>query len=131
MTKKKIQVAAIPDQSRLIINVGSSDKDINIEEGTRIQVIEQGKEIFDPSTHESLGEYSPVKETLIITNVLKKYSIARKIIKKSTAPFPISPMLAVRKTTTYKELNVKSSDNMNILLKNPVISIGDYVQLLD
>ncbi|WP_454538753.1 hypothetical protein, partial [Escherichia coli] len=68
---KPIKVIAIPDKTRIIINVGDQS---NLEEygypyatvdvDDKIIIFEKGKDIIDPDTNESLGSYDPIKAIL-------------------------------------------------------------------
>lgn len=81
---KPIKVIAIPDKTRIIINVGDQS---NLEEygypyatvdvDDKIIIFEKGKDIIDPDTNESLGSYDPIKAILSITEVKEKFSIAQ------------------------------------------------------
>lgn len=132
---KPIKVIAIPDKTRIIINVGDQS---NLEEygyhyatvdvDDKIIIFEKGKDIFDPDTNESLGSYDPIKAILSITEVKEKFSIAQ-MKKNDSLSFAqlISPMTK-NKEPIYDELPVNEEDISNIVIQSPEIRIGDLVR---
>ncbi|MBC1419928.1 hypothetical protein [Listeria fleischmannii] len=129
------KVIAIPDDTRLIINLGKENNpepDFDLI-GREIEVSEKGVEIIDPDTKTVLGSYDPVKAQLEITNVYDKFSIARKVIITNKSPLQqmvLSPMLKTTTKTTYDSLNVSDEDITHTILKSDVIRIGDLVKLI-
>ncbi|MEB8409321.1 hypothetical protein [Enterococcus faecium] len=132
---KPIKVIAIPDKTRIIINVGDQS---NLEEygypyatvdvDDKIIIFEKGKDIIDPDTNESLGSYDPIKAILSITEVKEKFSIAQ-MKKNDSLSFAqlISPMVK-NKEPIYDELPVNEEDISNIVIQSPEIRIGDLVR---
>ena len=132
---KPIKVIAIPDKTRIIINVGDQS---NLEEygypyatvevDDKIIIFEKGKDIIDPDTNESLGSYDPIKAILSITEVKEKFSIAQ-MKKNDSLSFAqlISPMTK-NKEPIYDELPVNEEDISNIVIQSPEIRIGDLVR---
>lgn len=132
---KPIKVIAIPDKTRIIINVGYQS---NLEEygypcatvdvDDKIIIFEKGKDIIDPDTNESLGSYDPIKAILSITEVKEKFSIAQ-MKKNDSLSFAqlISPMTK-NKEPIYDELPVNEEDISNIVIQSPEIRIGDLVR---
>ncbi|EMF0478480.1 hypothetical protein FAD87_RS00100 [Enterococcus hirae] len=132
---KPIKVIAIPDKTRIIINVGDQS---NLEEygypyatfdvDDKIIIFEKGKDIIDPDTNESLGSYDPIKAILSITEVKEKFSIAQ-MKKNDPLSFAqlISPMTK-NKEPIYDELPVNEEDISNIVIQSPEIRIGDLVR---
>lgn len=132
---KPIKVIAIPDKTRIIINVGDQS---NLEEygypyatvdvDNKIIIFEKGKDIIDPDTNESLGSYDPIKAILSITEVKEKFSIAQ-MKKNDSLSFAqlISPMTK-NKEPIYDELPVNEEDISNIVIQSPKIRIGDLVR---
>ena len=132
---KPIKVIAIPDKTRIIINVGDQS---NLEEygypyatvdvDDKIIIFEKGKDIIDPDTNESLGSYDPIKAILSIPEVKEKFSIAQ-MKKNDSLSFAqlISPMTK-NKEPIYDELPVNEEDISNIVIQSPEIRIGDLVR---
>ena len=132
---KPIKVIAIPDKTRIIINVGDQS---NLEEygypyatvdvDDKIIIFEKCKDIIDPDTNESLGSYDPIKAILSITEVKEKFSIAQ-MKKNDSLSFAqlISPMTK-NKEPIYDELPVNEEDISNIVIQSPEIRIGDLVR---
>ena len=132
---KPLKVIAIPDKTRIIINVGDQS---NLEEygypyatvdvDDKIIIFEKGKDIIDPDTNESLGSYDPIKAILSITEVKEKFSIAQ-MKKNDSLSFAqlISPMTK-NKEPIYDELPVNEEDISNIVIQSPEIRIGDLVR---
>ena len=58
----EIKVIAIPDDTRIIVNIGSetNDEDKYVTEGKEIAVVCDGIDIVDPDTQKSLGSYYPI-----------------------------------------------------------------------
>ncbi|EIA19604.1 hypothetical protein [Listeria fleischmannii] len=129
------KVIAVPDDTRIIINLGKENNPESDFEllGREVEVSEKGIEIIDPDTKEVLGSYDPVKARLEITNVYDKFSVARKVIITNQSPLQqmvLSPMLKTAEKTTYESLNVNEEDISHTTLNSNIISIGDLVKLV-
>ena len=130
---KFFKVIDIVDDTRIIVNYGNDntfmDKDIV---GTEIKIVEKGIDIKDPETQEVIGQYNPVKEKLIITDVYNKFSIARKKSaedKPAISDYALSPTVLTESKTHFKTLKVNVQENKNLHLKSSIISIGDLVEI--
>ncbi|MBC1923107.1 hypothetical protein [Listeria grayi] len=126
---KRFKVVAIPDETRIIINIGEQDgyNDSKLL-GRYVEISEPGIEIIDPDTKKHLGQYNPIKEKLRITNVYESYSIARKPFYRSK--LSSSPMAREADNKHFDTISVNSDDLSNIKLKSDKVSIGDIVKLI-
>ena len=130
-----VKVIAIPDKFKIIINYGFDDDQLFekfAKIGQKIEVYTPGIPLMDPSTGESLGTFDPVIQTLEITSVYPKFSIAQKIVKRTENPMSrtISPMLKEKTTTKAVELNVDPDQVMGIPKAKDYISIGDPIKFI-
>lgn len=128
-----VKVVAIPDKTRIIINYGYEDDKRNAtlyaKEGQKIAVVSQGVTITDPDSNSKLGEYTPIKKKLEITDVFKRFSVARSVTssKENTLSLAISPMLKNFNTKTFDYLPVNEEQILDIPENNGIISVGDMV----
>ncbi|MBC2369359.1 hypothetical protein HBP99_11990 [Listeria booriae] len=132
---KTYKVIAIPDKTRIIINLGEIDNENpnSTLVDRDIEINELGIQLKDPDTKEVIGQYNPVKARLTITNSYDTYSIARKQIVKISTPFQqiiSSPMLKTTEKISFEPLNVKNDEISNTTLRSHIISIGDLVTLI-
>ncbi|MCL8203805.1 hypothetical protein [Ligilactobacillus agilis] len=131
-----VKVVAIPDKTRIIINYGYEDDKRNAtlyaKEGQKIAVVSQGVTITDPDSNSKLGEYTPIKKKLEITDVFKRFSVARSVTssKENTLSLAISPMLKNFNTKTFDYLPVNEEQILDIPENNGIISVGDMVVFL-
>lgn len=129
---KQIKVAMIPDDTRIIINIGSEETS-EVYVGREIEVYIPGENVTDPDTNDIIGSYDLIKDQLEITNVYPTFSIARKVKEEKKSNFfsaISSPMLSEQTIITYKKINVNSEQNLNLQVENSTIQIGDYVKLI-
>lgn len=136
-TEKQIRVVAIPDNTRIIINIGYATdlseygydfEKIDVDDS--LVVYEKGVNIIDPNTKESLGSYDPIKAILTATEVEENFSVLR-LEKDSSFSFSsfASPMKNTN-TKSYQEIPVKEDEVLDISLKEPRIVIGDLVKFV-
>lgn len=131
-----VKVVAIPDKTRIIINYGYEDDKRNAtlyaKEGQKIAVVSQGVTITDPDSNSKLGKYTPIKKKLEITDVFKRFSVARSVTssKENTLSLAISPMLKNFNTKTFDYLPVNEEQILDIPENNGIISVGDMVVFL-
>jgi len=128
------KVIAIPDDTRIIINIGSenTEEDNYIDEGTEIAIVCESINIVDPDTKKPLGSYYPIIEKLKITEVYDNFSVARKLVKKKMTPFTaanIPPMFREKEYSEFKHLNIDENISLRPPYKN-YISIGDKVRFI-
>ncbi|QCX54409.1 hypothetical protein [Elizabethkingia sp. JS20170427COW] len=75
----EINVAKKIDDYQIIINKGSDD---GINENMRFLVFEEGDEIIDPTTNESLGVLEIPKGTFKVLNVQSKMTYLVSVLRK-------------------------------------------------
>lgn len=136
----KLKVVAIPDTTRIIINIGVEDIEASYGHnpeplfsiGDEIIVYEEGPKIIDPDTSEDLGSYDFVKATMEITEIHPRFSVARHIVRKEIKSITtmISPMLGGYEELSYKELEVDPSDLLKQQDYKKTIKIGDLVRFI-
>ena len=132
---KKIKVIAIPDETRILVNYGYKDDKEYLtsyaKEGQRLAVVSKGVPIYDPDNNLSLGEYTPIKQKLEITDVFQNFSVARSVTRKENSLIAtVSPMLRTATTEVFNKIPVNNNQILNIEEDNDVISIGDTVVFL-
>ncbi|MEG9283810.1 MULTISPECIES: hypothetical protein [Aerococcus] len=133
-----MKIAAIPDNTRVIINKGKMDYP-ELKVGDRIEIYEEEFEITDPSSGNYIDTYGKTKETLTITNIYDNYSVARKVVTSNTLDV-ITPLLSNKNVQSYlNNKNVKSYQNLNVDSEeiqdssrkiSNIIHIGDSVRLI-
>lgn len=129
---KNIKVALIPDDTRIVINIGS-DETTEVYKGREVEVYIPGTEIIDPDTKKVIGTYDLPKAQLEITNVYPTFSVARKVIKEKQSNFfnsIASPMLSEKTVISYGKIKVYSEENLDIKIENTTIQIGDHVKFI-
>lgn len=72
MTAQKFLVAHIINNRRVIVNAGAN---VGIKKGMHCTIYEEGEEIFDPATQESLGPFENIKGLARVVQVDEKKSI--------------------------------------------------------
>lgn len=138
MSKETYHVAAILDKFHIVIAAGF---DYSLSIGTKIEIFEEGAEIFDPISDISLGHINLVKETLQVVQVDQKYSICQKILEEERViPGPLSAMSALSKigdrTVIDRKvlpINVNEGEVLDALIILPderkKISVGDKARI--
>lgn len=129
MEDKIFKVVMIPDNTRIIIDAGESD----IEVDDLIEIYEQEIEIKHPDTNEIIGSYTLSKAKLTITDVYENFSIARDEEEKG-ARNALSVIASPMNTNTYyvyNKLLVNEQDNMNLNTIDKTIKIGDFARIIN
>ena len=67
------KIAKIVDEYTVILNVGSAD---GVKEGVTFVIFDQGDEVMDPDTGESLGRWEIVKGRVMVSYVQERISTA-------------------------------------------------------
>lgn len=67
------RVAKIADESRLVLNVGSAH---GVKPGMHFVVFQEGEDVTDPESGESLGKMELVKAEVVIEHVQERMSLA-------------------------------------------------------
>lgn len=112
------KVAAILDQYRVIINLGSTD---GVEKGMKFSIQSEPFDVEDPDSKEVLETLFWRKGTVIVTQVYKKTSLAQTEMKyMMETPFELSSLFRERR----KVLNTKPS----IKEFSTEVKVGDRVQ---
>lgn len=132
---KEVKVVAIPDKFKILINYGSNDERLAekfAKIGQKIEVYTPGIPVKDLDTGEILGTFDPVIQTLEITKVYPKYSVAQKVVERKESPISrtISPMIKEVTSRKAVELNVNPDQVMEIARAKDYISIGDPVKFI-
>lgn len=125
MSKETYHVAAILDKYHVVIAAGFN---YSLSIGTKIEIFEEGEEIFDPISEVSLGHINLVKEKLEIVQVDQKYSICKKIIEtERTIPGALSAISSLSKMGDQKVIDRKTyAINVNEdQILNASISLSD------
>lgn len=108
-----IVVASKIDDFQIVINKGENDK---VEFYMRFLVYEEGKEIIDPSTNQSLGKLEIPKGFFKIHHIQDKMTILVSELRKEKSLLPTFQL--------YKELDVER----DLLSK---IKVGDKVKIVN
>lgn len=87
------KVAMVMDRGRLALNVGASS---GVEQGDIFVVFEEGAEVVDPDSGESLGRIERVKATVSVVHVQEKLSLAEPPPDEEPAPDPEPDVLSGR-----------------------------------
>ncbi|HOJ59783.1 MAG TPA: hypothetical protein PK878_05820 [bacterium] len=125
------KVVSILDDQRLIVNLGMEH---GVSMGDRFVVYEEGGEITDPSTQQSLGKLELIKAQVEAVHVQEKMSLLMPILKQTTTQSTVlSATLAQTYSTTssdiYRDrLPVKKDQISGLSLLNSLIMIGDLVR---
>jgi hypothetical protein len=105
------------DVWNFIINAGEND---GISNGQKYQVFSLGKEIFDPSTKESLGRFEIIKGTAVVVHVQDRMSKLRSDNKTMAIRENINALMALSSNNKpdYYQKSVPFSE----------LTIGDLVR---
>lgn len=125
------KIAKIVDQYTVILNVGSAG---GVKEGMTFVIFDQGDEVTDPDTGESLGRWEIVKGRVMVSHVQERISTASIPPQESAGPADtLSAMMAevskgVPGAGSRREaLSVRQADLAGRPQVAP-ISIGDRVR---
>lgn len=77
------RVARIVDETRLMLNVGSAH---GVKPGMHFVVFEEGEDVTDPETGESLGKMELVKAEVVVEHVQERMSLASAPMLKEEDP---------------------------------------------
>lgn len=133
MTKQYIQgrIAAIIDEQRLLINCGM-EQGVSI--GDRFIIFEEGNEIMDPVTGQSLGKLELVKTQVEAVHVQNKMSLAMPIHRDTLGqPTVLSATLAQTSTAPssdfYRDrMHVKKTEILGLTQVNSTVCVGDRIR---
>ena len=131
MAQIKGKVAKIIDDYSVLINVGSQH---GVTNGMRFVIYEEGEEVLDPDTGESLGAWEVVKGQVVAQHVQERITLAGAPPEEAkSVAVPVSSLMAeVSKGRSESDstLNVKRSDLSGRPHVGPV-AIGDHVRSID
>lgn len=124
----KGKVAAIKSNYAIIINKGSDD---GVEEDMRFVIYEEGEEIHDPDTRESLGKLEYIKAKVKVKLPNEKYSWA-----ETYETYAVSGLSSALDLIVPKQVRVSLPLNDDASIsdqkKYQKINVGDLVrQILD
>jgi hypothetical protein len=133
MAKKFIQghIAAIIDDQRLLINLGMEQ---GVSMGDRFIIFEEGNEIHDPVSGQSLGKLELVKTQIEAVHVQDKMALVMPIHRDTLGqPTVLSATLAQTSTTAssdfYRDrMHVKKTEILGLTQVNSTIAVGDRVR---
>jgi len=113
MDKKQIKVVSKIDNYQIVINKGEQDK---INSYMRFLVYEEGKEIFDPETKESLGFLEIPKGIFKVFHIQEKMTVLVSVLKKDSG------------IATFQAFTSGIDPEKDLLSK---IQIGDKVKIIN
>lgn len=125
-------VIMIPNTKTIVCNYDIPAFKNILHKGDHISVYEPAGKIVDPNTDEQLGEFSFDKVILEVTEKADKYFVCQKVRRETNSPLSasVSALVTSKERIYYESINVNTSDNLELSLKNPEISIGDPVRYL-
>ncbi len=129
------RVAKILNEFQLVLNVGEKQ---GVKKGMMFVVYEEGEEIKDPKTGESLGKLEIVKGEIEISHVQETLCLAQsKELAQTGKPTILSAKLAEVKPYSkskleeqHEKLNVKQSD-VSVTRATGPIAVGDLVRSVE
>lgn len=128
------KIAKIVDEYTVILNVGSAD---GVKEGVTFVIFDQGDEVADPDTGESLGRWEIVKGRVMVSHVQERISTASTPSQEGTGPAGTlsAMMVEVSKGSPgvgprREPLPIRQSDLAGRPQVAP-IAIGDRIKSLD
>ena len=121
------RIIMIPNDYTIVVDAGINTLSL----GDRIVVYEVGALIKD-SEGEILGTFDFEKAVLEVVEVQGGYSICKdkSIVKTNKLSAGLSPLFQEVKSVSYSPLPVSDEDNLNLSIKNKLISVGDPIKRL-
>ncbi|NPV91960.1 MAG: hypothetical protein HPY50_14435 [Firmicutes bacterium] len=130
MTWKVIKIIS---DTQLVVNAGSKN---NIKRNDELIVYDQGEELYDPDTGESLGTLDTVKCYLLVQDVFEKMCICvnketrLNDMQKSLLALSMS-LKGIDSGPIHKPLPVNAEDISGGLIPKSRIKVGDLVKKAD
>ncbi|MBN1348628.1 hypothetical protein JXJ21_04400 [candidate division KSB1 bacterium] len=125
------KIAQILDESKFVINLGLKNK---IQTGQEFIIYQEGDEIFDPDSKESLGKLEIPKGRLVVEHVQERISIAiTKTIEQKSEHKTLSELMVDASVPVREErekLNINRTD-MQPQAKISPVKVGDWVRLAE
>ncbi len=123
------RIVRIIDPTTLIINRGTNH---GVKNGMTFIIFEEGEEVIDPDTGESLGKYELVKGIVEVTNAQENMSQVRPPFENTShSPTTLSTLMSEESkrssTRERTELLVKSQDISGIVQVSSIV-VGDCVR---
>jgi hypothetical protein len=132
----KTKVVKILSETEVVLGGGSTS---GIQEGMEFVIYEDGDEIIDPETKESLGTLEVVKGYVTIVNVQPKLSIAkthsRTITRTKRVPHGIAAWVAMTSGYREEEFEVERIEKLRVEKPDPIyekqliVRVGDKAKL--
>jgi len=128
------KVAAIIDETTLVLNVGSSD---GVQEGMVFAIFVEYQEILDPDSGESLGKWEMVKARVTVEYVQDKLCTVRSTLRSNEdRPATLSAMMVQHSFGNFgqgseqrERLEVRSADTAGRPQGQP-IAVGDGARMI-
>lgn len=131
MPQVRGKIARIIDERTLIINVGQQH---GVTSGMRFVIYEEGDQILDPDSGESLGAWEVVKGEVVARHVQERISVVETPPSEATpTSAPVSSLMAEVSKGRVQEpgrLNVSRADLSGRPQVGP-IAVGDSVRSMD
>ena len=133
MTQITGKIAKIVDETTFLLNVGAQH---GVRNGMRFVVFDEGDEVLDPDTGESLGVWEIVKGELVVTNTQERLSMAQTPLKQKAekAGTLSALMVEASKSSTGEAQRASLAVNRSQMSGRPVtkaVSVGDPVRSVD
>lgn len=122
------KVIEIVDDYTIIINLG---KENGIKSKDKFVVYEEGYNVKDPFSEETLGRVDFDKVEVSIHKLFDKFSVCKKFSENPNVYSSISQLISSGSNNVNKavKLNVNETQNKLLSIKNPEVSIGDLVRV--
>lgn len=120
-------VVEIPDNKSIIINVGL-EEDLTL--GSKIVVYEEGPQVIDSKTKETLGRKDFIKAVLEVTESYDNFSICQNVTKKTLnkISYSMASLLTEKEYIEQEELNVNVNQVKDWKIRNNKIEINDPIK---
>ncbi|MFH1008608.1 MAG: hypothetical protein V1800_14100 [Candidatus Latescibacterota bacterium] len=127
------KIAKIVDETTFLLNKGAQD---GVRNGMRFVVFDEGDEVSDPESGESLGVWEIVKGTLIVVNTQERLSMAQTPEKTKAAQSQTLSALMVEasRSGSGDQQREPLSINRSEMSGRPVVqavSVGDPVRSVE
>lgn len=122
------KIAQIIDETKFIINLGNKD---GVQVGQKFIIYQEGDEIFDPVTKESLGRLELPKGTIIVEHVQEKLSIAAtEIIENKPEKKTLSELMVEASVQTEQSREKLNVDRTNLHPQGRItpVKVGDWIR---
>ena len=130
MTQITGKIAKIVDETTFLLNVGAQD---GVRNGMRFVVFDEGDEVLNPDTEESLGVWEIVKGELIVTNTQERLSMAQTPLKQKVEKAGTLSALMVEASKgsageAQREVLAVNRSQMSGRPVTKAVSVGDPVR---